>query len=100
MKFPERYVTMLDLGKCSCLERNITFMFENHTEKYKKVYNIVYWILYFKYSYIIFCTPNEAVWQCTGSVLNLFCLIKYIEPKKITNFLRWQCVYFFLSCSV
>lgn len=35
IKFPIRNVAMLDLGMCSCLERNITFMFENH-KKYKK----------------------------------------------------------------
>lgn len=80
LKSSERYVTMLDLGKCSYFERNITFILENCTEKYK-VYNIVFWHIYY--------TPNKAMWKFKGSVLNLFCLI---ETIKILNVLRWQYV--------
>lgn len=40
-KFSGRYVMMLELEKCSCFERNVTFVFEKHTEKYKTVYNSI-----------------------------------------------------------
>lgn len=70
LKCSERHIAMLDLGKWSYFERNNTFIYEGFTEKYK-VYNIVFQNIYY--------TPNKAVWKFKGSVLNLFCLIEYIE---------------------
>lgn len=49
LKCSERYITILDLGKCSYFKRNIIFIFEDCTEKYK-VYNIVFWNIYILYS--------------------------------------------------